>query len=613
MKKYFKYLLILTIIGFCNPVLSNDVIEQSKTFLVWLESHRADIEKCTPTIVSNGYQLCDNTFINKELLIKLYKMTAEELVNFIKSENISIKVFCMPDNKLGNFQKFCIPNEQNEAQKNAKLQGQFHPDTNTIDIQSDAYIGSLIHEYIHYLQYKNENIFFGKRYKFERAQIQQALIKLMDTSTIEVEKYLKEKDDANAKIHVAKVLQASEQLMQYSPWQDLIDERNIFLLYKNLGQEFGVSDEDIALATKNMGFICKRFKLPGDQCAIQAESGLTGVSKEVERILKEVRPKYSNQLLEKFIKNLPKFSPLLSLENKISRLNRYIFDELKMKADNSYLSRNNEDNFLPDSTLKFKKAHCLGITLLYLIAAENLNIKAYFVRAPSHVFPRFCDETKCLNIETLNKGLITSDQYYVDNLFITKKNIEEGYYLKNLAKLNDLSASLYLGLGFVAGTNHQWELAEYFYKKSINNSRGFSEGYSNLAAIYFQQGRPDMAKTYLEIALKINPDLVSAIINMGALNQKLKNDEKALDYYDKALAINPTAIEAYRKKADILIKNKKIKEAFINFEKILIVQPKFCDVIKDQIQITEDGKIKKIKMDYLEKLQKKHECLKLPL
>ena len=266
MKKCFKYVLILSIISFCNPVLSNDVIEESKNFLVWLESHRGDIEKCTPVKVSNGYQLCDNTFISKEQLVKLNKMTAEEVVHFIKNENISLKVFCKPDSNMGNFQKYCIKNEQNAAQKNAKLQGQFHPETNTIEIQSDAYIGSLIHEYIHYLQYKNENLVFGKRYKFERAQIQQALIKLMDSSTIEVEKYLKEKDDANAKMHIAKVLQASEQLMQYSRWQDLIDEKNIFLLYQNLGHEFGIRDEDIALANKNIGFICKRFKLPSIQC-----------------------------------------------------------------------------------------------------------------------------------------------------------------------------------------------------------------------------------------------------------------------------------------------------------------------------------------------------------
>jgi tetratricopeptide (TPR) repeat protein len=613
MKKLLNIFILIIAFCLCGPLLSSDEVDQSKNFLAWLLSHKAELEKCIPTKINNGYQLCDNTFINKDLLIRLFKMSADEMVIFLKNENISLKVFCRPDNKAGIFQKYCIPNEQNSAQKNAKLQGQFHPETNTIDIQSDAYIGSLVHEYIHYLQYKNENMVFGKRYKFERSQIQQSLIKIMDASTGEVEKFLKAKDDVNAKIHIANTLLASDQLLQYSPWQDLIDEKNIFLLYKNFGIEFGVKDEDIALADKNMGFICKRFNLPGDQCAEIEETGISGVRQEVERLLKEIRPKYTNQLLEEFIKNLPKVPSELSLEEKISRINHYIFKELKMESDNSYLSRNSEDNLLPDSTLKLKKAHCLGLTLLYLIAAENLKIKAFLVRAPAHVFPRFCNKEKCLNVETLKFGLIMSDKYYIDNLFITQKSMEEGFYLKNLATVNELLASLYQGLGFVAGTSRQWELAEYFYKLAIDNSRGFAESYSNLAAVYFQQGKIDMAKTYLKIALKINPDLVSAIINMGALNQHLKNDEEALTYYDKALILNPTAVEAYRRKANILTKKKNLKDAYFNLEKILIVQSRFCDVLIDQIQITKDEKIKKTKTKILDKLQKEHECLELPL
>lgn len=189
-------------------------------------------------------------------------MTPDELVTF----KITLKVFCKPQEISGSFKKYCTPNDQNNAQKNARLQGQYHPVTNTIDIQSDAYQGSLIHEYIHYLQYKNENLIDEKRYKFERANLQQSLVKLMDEKTLEVKESAKEKNQKKVKELVAIVVQASGQLMNYSPWQDLIDEKNIFLLYKKFGHEFGVKDEDLALASLNMGFICKRFKLPEAQC-----------------------------------------------------------------------------------------------------------------------------------------------------------------------------------------------------------------------------------------------------------------------------------------------------------------------------------------------------------
>lgn len=65
-------------------------------------------------------------------------------------------------------------------------------------------------------------------------------------------------------------MKASNDLRSFAKWQDLIDERNIFLLYLKFGKDFGASEEDIALAKKNMGFICANDKikplLPESDC-----------------------------------------------------------------------------------------------------------------------------------------------------------------------------------------------------------------------------------------------------------------------------------------------------------------------------------------------------------
>ncbi len=258
--------LFLSLILFALNGLAEDEIKETQIFLSWLDNQKSYFSNCSPKKTDSGYELCDKTFIKKEQLIKLFKMNPDELVFFIKDEKINLKVFCKTKTIAGSFKKYCEANTQNNAQKEARLQGQFHPDTNTIDLQEDAFPGSLIHEYIHYLQYNNENKIEGKRYKFERSRLQNNLARYMENSTNKVEQALKSKDELTAKKHIAQTLEASGLMMKFSPWQDLIDEKNIFLLYIKFGKDFGASDDDIQLAQKNMGFICKRLNLSLDQC-----------------------------------------------------------------------------------------------------------------------------------------------------------------------------------------------------------------------------------------------------------------------------------------------------------------------------------------------------------
>ncbi|MFN8369834.1 MAG: tetratricopeptide repeat protein [Bacteriovoracaceae bacterium] len=590
-----------------SPLLRSQVLEAEK-FLSWLENHKKMIIECKPIKVEGGYQLCDNTFVDKKIVEELFKKSPDELVEFITKEmKINLTILCSKENSERKelFKRYCV----NDSKiKMNRLHGEFLPAENRILLQSDAYLGSLIHEYIHYLQFNNKNLFDGKRYKYERAEIQKKLIQQMDEA-IEISKKITKKEELHP--YIQTVTKASESLMQFSLWQDLIDEKNIFLLYILFGNEFGARDEDIALAQKNMGFVCKREKLPNDQCPVlESKAKFT---EEVYKLIKEIREKNDFSNVDKFLKNAPDRIEGKSLQEKVAIVNNYIFNDLKLESDNSYLSRKNMDNILPDSTLKFKKAHCLGLTILYLLVAEKMGIDAYMVRVPEHIFPRFCENNQCLNIETLKKGEIVTDQYYIDNLIITKNSIQNEFYLKNLKSPQELAASVYLGLGFVAGSLRQNELAELFYKKAIDNSKGLVDGYSNLAAIYFQQGRKNEAKIYLEIALKINPEFYPAMISLGAYYHNQNDLESALKYYNQAINIHPIAIDAYRRRSQVYKEQNKIKESLLDLERILIIEPHFCDILKESIDMSLDSKSNEKKKMALKEYRQKAQCVELPI
>jgi tetratricopeptide (TPR) repeat protein len=271
------------------------------------------------------------------------------------------------------------------------------------------------------------------------------------------------------------------------------------------------------------------------------------------------------------------------------------------------------DNILPDSTLKYKKAHCLGLTILYLMAAEKMKIKAYLVRGPEHVFPRLCEKKTCFNIEPLRGGRIVDDKFFIENLMITKQSIDSGIYLKNFDSPSELAASIYLGLGFVAGTNKQYDLAESLYKKAADNSQHLADVYSNLSVIYSLEGKQKEAELSLEKALQINPDYYPAIINLGAFFHNHNDLVNALKYYTKAITINYAAVDAYRRRAKLYKELHRDNDYRMDLERILIVEPKFCDVIREFIAINLDEKKKVTNELLLKKLENNHECLELSL
>lgn len=341
-----------------------------------------------------------------------------------------------------------------------------------------------------------------------------------------------------------------------------------------------------------------------------AASPKVSVKASLTAIIEELRPNPDLSLVENFLNGAPKVDPSLSPEAKAKILSDYIFGQWKIEPDNSYASREQKDNVLPDSVLKVRRGHCLGITSLYLLAAEKAGVSAKFVRAPDHVFLRVCDSSRCVNVETLKSGAVVPDDYYIKNLVIPKLAIDRNIYLRSLTSPKELVASAYLGLGYIAAHANQNALGALFYRKAIEASPDYAEPYSNLASLEWDFGNKKEALKLLKRALELNPIHYATLINLGIIAEKAGKAQEAVGYYDRALESNPLSIQGYWRRSAVLGSERKFSAALLDLEKILVIQPKACDAIARKAELLRTLKkpVPNAALDSLKQLQSSGSC-----
>jgi hypothetical protein len=265
----FSFMLVAALVFYDGAPLTHaampvsPVLEKAIQYFDWLENHTAYFAQCKPVRNGEYYELCDKTRVIRNELQLLFSKKPAELLSWIRGQGLRVEVLC--DSSKSDQDAFAEGCQSQSARKGfaelSALHGKYLPEEKTVLIRSSASPGSLIHEYLHSRQANNQNAVFGKVYKATRLQIQLGLTQTMDEQ-IEIVKRLDASGRGQEAIGHVKVFNIASELMRsFGPWQDLIDERSIFQLYLSYGSEFGARKEDLDLARKNMGFICRNPKL----------------------------------------------------------------------------------------------------------------------------------------------------------------------------------------------------------------------------------------------------------------------------------------------------------------------------------------------------------------
>ena len=126
-------------------------------------------------------------------------------------------------------------------------------------------------------------------------------------------------------------------------------------------------------------------------------------------------------------------------EQKIHEINRFIFQEMQFRFPPHSLYANDIDlyTFLP-SVLDSRQGVCLGVSILYLALAQRLDLSLEIITPPGHIYVRYRDGAKILNIETTARGIDLPSEVYlgINTRKLQERNMKE---VIGLALINQAS------------------------------------------------------------------------------------------------------------------------------------------------------------------------------
>ena len=261
-----------------------------------------------------------------------------------------------------------------------------------------------------------------------------------------------------------------------------------------------------------------------------------------------------------------------SPERIVSLINRYLFEESAYTglADPSYM-RKLEYSALP-RVIENKKGNCLGLSLLYLALAERLGLPFYAVAVPKHIFIRYDDGKKRINIETTDKGRAYEDSDYEEKFMLHPTYRNYNFYLRNFVKREAIG----LFLNNLGGTYYEkgmYDQAISRHKKAIEINPNDPEAHYGLGLTYWHKGMHHEAIAELKEAIKINPNYAEAHFALGIAYDRKEMLDNAIAEYKKAIAVNPNYAEAHYNLGETYSRKGMLVEAIAEYEKVLEINP----------------------------------------
>ncbi len=142
-----------------------------------------------------------------------------------------------------------------------------------------------------------------------------------------------------------------------------------------------------------------------------------------------------------------RLSPGASNEDKIREINRFIFQEMQFRFPPHSLYANDIDlyTFLP-AVLDSRQGVCLGVSILYLAIAQRLDLPLEIITPPGHIYVRYNNGRKIINIETTARGIDLPSEVY---LGINTRRLQ----LRNMKEV--------IGMAFINQASVFWSKQDY--------------------------------------------------------------------------------------------------------------------------------------------------------
>jgi len=260
-------------------------------------------------------------------------------------------------------------------------------------------------------------------------------------------------------------------------------------------------------------------------------------------------------------------------ERVVSLVNHYLF-ERKSYACADYSSRSGlavvERKALPQ-VIKNKKGDCVGLSILYLVLTERLELPFYGVVVPRHFFVRYDNGEKKINIETTREGKEWDDREYEKQYgYPTYRKYD--FYLRNLSKKEVIGVFL-SNLGAAYINRAMYDRAFTHLKTAIEINTNDGEAQHSLGIVYDYRGMYDEAIIQYKKAIEINSSYDKAYYNLGIAYAHREMYDEAIIQYKKAIEINSKLAEAYYNLGIVYAHKGMYDEAIVEYKKAIEINP----------------------------------------
>jgi tetratricopeptide (TPR) repeat protein len=219
----------------------------------------------------------------------------------------------------------------------------------------------------------------------------------------------------------------------------------------------------------------------------------------------------------------------------IEAINHLLFDRLRLRASPDL---KDPCNLLPSRILDRRRGYCVGIVALYLLLAEQADSQVHAVATPSHVFVRFDDGTRRVNIETLQGGKTIPDEQYIREYRIPARSLRGGVFMHDLTT-DEFLAQVHNNLGVIYSDQKDYDRAALEYARALDLDPWLPAAWYNYASDLLRLGEHRRAARFFSKSLRLYPTDVWALNNRGRAYLEQGKLEKARRDFEEALRIEP--------------------------------------------------------------------------
>ena len=115
--------------------------------------------------------------------------------------------------------------------------------------------------------------------------------------------------------------------------------------------------------------------------------------------------------------------------------------------------------------------------------------------------------------------------------------------------------------------------AQNFYNQVLKINPNHINALNNLGGLFKQLGETNKAKSFYNKTVKINPNFADGHNNLGIIYRELGDHQKALSCYKKTIEINPNHINSYNNLGIVLEELGEYKKALSYYEKGIEINP----------------------------------------